>query len=174
MNPHVCARCAKCCAIVPGDEGWIFPLFDREVERISSHCGRDDWYSWEENTEDLVQAMQRLFPGCDEQVVARLPIPGRHRRLKADSRGVCVFLGVQGCELPRGVRPAHCSLFPFWVEGRRVTRLVAPECLAMRESGTMAELYATLGMEPDQLRTEFAALLEAWALEGDCGKGSSG
>lgn len=162
MNPHVCERCAQCCAIAPGDEGWIFPLFDLEVQRIGAHCGRDDWYALEDNTDRLVQAMQKLFPGWEEQVAQKLPVPGKHRRLRANADGVCVFLGPDGCSLPRGVRPAHCSLFPFWVQGRTVTRLVAPECLAMRESGSMIDLYETLGMTPDQLREEYAALLRSW------------
>lgn len=165
-SPHVCARCAKCCVIPPGDEGIIFPLFTEEVDRLeeaAQDLGVVSPVAEEPTAQALQDAMLRLFPDAQEQVRALLPVGSTHHRLGVTDDGYCVFLGEAGCVLPQEVRPPHCLLFPFWFRGERLVPLDA-DCLALREARTSWDALRALGLSEAGMREAYSRLLRSWGL----------
>ncbi|WP_051286266.1 YkgJ family cysteine cluster protein [Megalodesulfovibrio gigas] len=166
-SPHVCARCAKCCVVQPGDEDMLFPLFDEEIARLEAAAAAAGLevppVSPAPNSPAFLAAMLRLFPDDPERIQTLIPLDGRHMQLAVTDTGACVFLGAHGCSLSRDVRPAHCLLFPFWVHRNRL-RVLDADCLAIRESRAVWKLLDVLGLQEAELRDAFARLRRIWGL----------
>lgn len=171
QDPHVCARCAAvgttCCHVVPGSEEFCFPLSRSEWQRIVDFCDSEGGFAEEPNTQPFLDTMCRLFASRSALVKERFPAHGTHMRLASDSEGYCVFLTRTGCRLPRDVRPWFCLLFPFWVRGRLLTMFTGNDCLVCRETRTVQESLALLGMTEKDVRTIFGRLRLAWGLDPD-------
>ncbi|MCA1944752.1 MAG: zinc/iron-chelating domain-containing protein [Desulfovibrio sp.] len=166
-TPHVCARCAKCCVVVPGDEDMLFPLFEEEVARLEAAAHElipgVSPVAPAPNSPAFLAAMLRLFPDDALRVRELIPEAGRHMQLAVTGTGACVFLGDHGCRLPRDVRPAHCLLFPFWFHRNRL-RVLEADCLAIREAGAIWKLLQTLDLKEADLREAFGRLRRIWGL----------
>jgi Fe-S-cluster containining protein len=109
-------------------------------------------------------AMRRLFT-LDRDLVRKLfPPGGGHFRLRLGPDGSCVFLGEDGCRLPRQVRPWYCLLFPAWIQGRTATLFQPETCLIARRAGSPAQGLAILGLTPDEARALYEALRRDWGL----------
>ena len=165
----VCARCAgqgtSCCRLDPGGGGVCFPVSAMEWDRILDVVGGTKGaFVQEPNSPPFLDAMRRLFPGEGRAVAALFPAHQFHLRLATTARGSCVFLGPQGCALPRETRPYHCRLFPFWMQGERLTLLHAPGCLALREGGVVEDVLDVLHMRERDVRTLHGRLRLAWGL----------
>ncbi|GAB7081768.1 YkgJ family cysteine cluster protein [Megalodesulfovibrio paquesii] len=163
-TPHVCARCARCCVVVPGDEDMLFPLFDAEIRRLRDVApdGLDPVVA-APNSPAFQEAMLRLFPDDADRVRELVPMNGTHMQLAIKDDGSCVFLGPEGCTLPRHVRPAHCTLFPLWFVRRRL-RVLDADCLALREAKAIWKVLDLLQLQETTLREAFARLRQAWDL----------
>lgn len=170
-DPHVCAHCATqgptCCYVEPGNEEFCFPLSRSEWSRIVDYCREEGGFAEQRNTRPFLDTMRRLFPLREKRVEELFPPQGTHLRLASDARGQCVFLTPAGCRLPREVRPWFCLLFPFWVRGEMLTMFTASGCLVCRETATVQESLALLGVTATEVRHIFGRLLLAWGLEPD-------
>lgn len=103
----LCARCAghqrTCCQDTDVFVTW------GDIDRIQGYTRRDDFHEYRApvNPDYLDQdddpAWVRYAIGHD----------GTRRVLQHRSGGDCVFLGMQGCELPRDLRPLVCRLHPY-------------------------------------------------------------
>ena len=159
----VCARCRRCCVVAPEDEALVFPLTPGDMARLRAALGHGRWLDHGPNTPEFLAMLQRLFPRAGAALARAFP-PGRvHPRLAVGAGGACFFLGPAGCQLPPELRPAHCRLFPVWGLGQRLVPLEA-DCLAVRESRTLGELLAAVGLDRDQARALYDSLLAAWSL----------
>ena len=103
----LCARCARhqrtCCQdtdvfVTPGD-----------IDRIESYTDRNGFHEYRApvNPAYLDQADDPSW------VQYAIRPDGTRRVLLHRSGGDCVFLGMQGCELPLDVRPLVCRLHPY-------------------------------------------------------------
>ncbi|GAB7080952.1 YkgJ family cysteine cluster protein [Megalodesulfovibrio paquesii] len=165
----VCTRCAghgaTCCRLDPGGSGLCFPVSVMEWERILDVVGgMRGAFVQEPNTAPFVDALRRLFPGEGRVVEGLFPPHKFHLRLATTASGDCVFLGSRGCALPTEARPYYCRLFPFWMQGERITMLQATGCQALREGGTREEVMALLHMRESEVRTLHGRLRLAWGL----------
>ncbi|WP_245590857.1 YkgJ family cysteine cluster protein [Nitratidesulfovibrio termitidis] len=167
-DPSACARCAAqgptCCSTTPGEEEFCFPLSRSEWERIVEWCDHVGGFATERNTRPFVDGMKRLFPGEEAAVEALFPLHGEHLRLAVDRQGDCAFLGVEGCRLPREVRPWYCRLFPLWMRGERITLFTPDHCVAVREGRTLANVLAAVHLAEKDVRRLFGRLRLAWGL----------
>jgi len=139
---RLCAICAglgkSCC------EQRDVLLSDGDVERISVHAGRLDFF------ESRPACSTAYLDQDDDPLwnVYTLDEGGRRRVLKHRTPGRCWFLGPQGCRLPVERRPLVCRLHPFEYTEERLTGL-SPECPA----GFLAAgetLLANLEMNPGE------------------------
>ncbi len=166
-----CVRCAAkystCCRTEPAVAHLCFPLSEAEWQRIAPHaaeaCGRPG-RTQEENTEAFAQAMKRLFPGYAARVAELFPVPGLRWRLVTTPEGACVFLGPEGCRLPRSVRPWYCLLFPIWVQNGRLDAFDAKECVVCEENRTLPGVLAAVGLTEEEAKALAAALYKDWGL----------
>lgn len=170
QEPCACARCAAiyptCCRTEPEVAHLCFPLSEAEWLRILPYeiqaalPGRVR----EENSTVFVSAMKRLFPGHKERVEALFPVPGGRYRLGTTPEGACVFLGSEGCRLPRTARPWYCLLFPVWVQNGRFDIFTAEQCLVSKEFRGLAEVLKAVGLTAEEARELSAALHRDWGL----------
>lgn len=166
-DPHVCARCAAlgecCCKLTPGQEEVCFPLSEFEKDAIRDVTHAKGWFTGQENTSAFVNNLCRLFPG-EEDMVRKIFLPRReHFRLATRSDGSCALLGDSGCILPQQVRPLYCRLFPLWTVGRQIMAL-GPQCLAIREAGTMGRLMESMAVSKAKVFDLHSRLRLAWGL----------
>jgi Fe-S-cluster containining protein len=166
-DPHVCARCAAagptCCQISSGQEELCFPLSNVEMDRIRDFAPPRGWFVQEPNAQRFVANVARLFPTETELVKTLFPAAKFHFRLATRTDGRCVFLGEQGCGLPREARPYYCRLYPVWRKGESLCMIDAP-CLALRESRGTAHMLRTLGLSPQKVADLHSRLRMAWGL----------
>ncbi len=103
----LCVRCARhmktCCQtreiyVTLGD-----------VERISGHLGRDDFWHFQVAT-DPRYLEQDDDPVWRDHVIRE---DNSRRVLKQRPDGDCSQLGPQGCTLPLEVRPLVCRIYPY-------------------------------------------------------------
>jgi Fe-S-cluster containining protein len=169
-DPGVCARCAlsepTCCRVEVGQEEHCFPLSEMEWDRILDFSGDKGSFVQESNTPPFVNNLKRLFPGEDALIDKLFPVHEHkfHLRLATRPDGACIFLRPQGCALPREARPYYCRLFPFWVQGSRLTMFTPPRCLAVRENRTLRRTLAALDMTQARARELHGRLRLAWGL----------
>lgn len=167
-DPEVCARCAakgRTCCQAPGrDEAAFFPLSRPEWERIVEVMGDKGGFAEVPNSKPFLAAASSLFPGEETAVRRLFPETKTHLRLATKPDGACVFLGRDGCSLPREVRPWYCRLYPYWVSGERPVLLHAPDCLARREHPSARALMAKQGVTAAMIKTLYGRLRLAWGL----------
>lgn len=166
-DPFVCARCGAkgptCCELTPGTEEVCFPVSEYERERILECVPDSGSFALQVNTPIFIENMLRLFPGQRRTVKELFPPGGAHYRLEVDSGGTCLFLGSEGCILPKEVRPLYCRIFPFWTdESGRITLLEVENCLAQRENKTPGKLFKALGVTQAEVRELHSSLRIAW------------
>ncbi len=167
-DPHVCHRCAlagpTCCQLTAGQEDFCFPLSVLEKDRIRDHLPDLGGFASAPNSAAFLDGLVRLFPAERREVRALFPAGKEHLRLAVDREGACRFLGPGGCLIPREARPYYCRLFPFWMNGERITLFETPFCLAQQETPKVGGLLAVLDMSPAVLRTLYGSLRLAWGL----------
>lgn len=167
-DPGVCGRCAAqgdtCCKLAPGNEEFCFPLSIYEKERIQEVMPDEGLFVLEPNSKAFVDNVCRLFPE-DTSVVHKLfPPHGDHFRLATDSTGTCRFLNEDGCVLHREIRPYYCRLYPFWMQGNKITVFDSATCLLRREALTIGTMLKHIGMSVEEVRDLFGRLRLAWGL----------
>ena len=166
-----CARCAAvyptCCRTEPETAHLCFPLSEAEWQRIVPHetlaCGLPGRIR-EENSDVFVMAMKRLFPGHKERVALLFPVPGGRYRLGTTPDGACVFLGAEGCLLPRTVRPWYCLLFPVWIQNGRFDCFTGEQCVVSQESRGLADVLRAVDLTADEAREMSASLYRDWGV----------
>ncbi len=175
-NPHICESCASegatCCSLAPGTEDHCFPLSRPEWERMVEWCEHIGGFAESPNSPAFMQNMRALFPG-EEQDLKRL-VPGHawHMRLAVNEKGDCVFLGNEGCRLPREVRPWYCRIFPFWVRNGRVTIFTANSCLAFLQARAVQPALELFGLSEKDILRLYGQLRLSWGLTLPTGRGA--
>lgn len=168
QDAYVCARCAAagptCCRLAPGQEDLCFPVSEMERQRIVEFGPRRGGLTGAPNSKSFLDNLLRLFPADRAALAGRFPPHGDHLRLATLADGACVFLGQEGCLLPREARPYYCRLFPFWISAGAVTAFVAKGCLACSEGRTVADMLELLEMNPGKVRELHGRMRLAWGL----------
>jgi len=167
-DPHVCKRCTDrgptCCRLEPGEEEVCFPLSEMERHRILEHAPDKGAFVQQHNTAPFVDNVKRLFPKDKKRIEQLFPPHGFHMRLATRPDGSCVFLGSEGCVLPREVRPHYCLIFPVWVMGERLRLFTPPGCLAVEEGRNVADLLEIMDMNQAEVRLLHGRIRMAWGL----------
>jgi Fe-S-cluster containining protein len=187
----VCRECAEaggcCCRAHPAATHLCFPLSEKERQRLVPYAhlatndvsfvpapGETDQESVllrgdavcvsENNHPDFIKAMRKLFSGSHAEIARLFPQGGSHLRLRTLSDGSCVFLGDQGCRLPRMVRPWYCLLFPAWVQGTTVTLFLQESCLVARRAEGPLHGISLMGVQANTVYSLFALLQKDWGV----------
>ncbi len=168
LDPSVCQRCASrghtCCRLAPGEEEVCFPLSEMERDRILDQSHDKGAFVQEANSAPFRDNLFRLFPRERELLEQLFPENKTHLRLATRPDGACVFVGPQGCSLPREARPYYCLLFPFWLLDDRMTTFTPDGCLAVAESRTLSQMLRLIGMTEAEVRLLHGRLRLAWGL----------
>ena len=163
-----CARCAQtsptCCRLTPGHEELCFPVSEMERQRIVEYGPASGGLTGERNSAAFLDNLFKLFPADKTHLAKTFARHGEHLRLATLIDGTCVFLGPQGCQLPRAVRPYYCRLFPFWVSAGAVTAFAVPDCLACREGRTVPGMLALLGVSRPMVLQLHGRMRLAWGM----------
>ena len=118
----------------------------------------------EMNVPEFINSMHELFPGDKKRVNALFPPKGRHFTLRIRTDGSCIFLGEDGCRLPRPVRPWYCRIFPAWVVGESLTLFLLQDCLISHRARGPMDGVRMLGATPAHIRTLYARLRKDWGI----------
>lgn len=168
MDPFVCKRCAglgpTCCQLTPGTEESCFPLSVLEKDRIREAAPQLGAFALSPNSSAFISYMERLFPKEKELVRELFPERKEHFRLATDPEGRCKLLGLEGCLLPVESRPYYCRIFPFWVNGGRLSVFAVESCVAFKEARALAGLLSSLGVSQAKVRELYGRLRLAWGL----------
>ncbi|UIJ36699.1 hypothetical protein [Desulfobaculum bizertense] len=162
----MCAACARrgqcCCEVLPEDIPHCFPLSQADVERIEAATGiPGKGIARQETVPALVQSLERLFPECKDLLQEKVQIGGQHLRLALED-GACVFLGSEGCTLPRDARPVYCRIYPFWVQKGSIMVFDTAPCVQRAGAAGLDKLLSALDMDRKTVRRLFATLLQEW------------
>ena len=133
-------------------------------DAVEPPSGGDRVCAEEENRPDFIASMRALFAEEKKRINSLFPENGHHRTLRIRDDGSCVFLGSDGCRLPRSVRPWYCLLFPAWVIGKRLTLFLSPDCLISRKARGPAHGIALLRSSDEIVRAQYAGLRKDWGL----------
>lgn len=117
------------------------------------------------NSPDFLASMRSLFPGEKNRIDTLFPKKARHFSLRLRKDGSCVFLGPQGCRLPRAVRPWYCLIFPAWVTRGEFTLFVSEGCLIAQRAANPMHGMRLMRETPDNVRQLHAALRRDWGLD---------
>ena len=187
-NP--CSACAAagdtCCLATPEHVHLAFPLSEKEWERIAPydhlalpllpealpsappHSSADlpeRGRVAENNAPEFIESLSNLFLRADAGRITQLfPPDAPHFRLRTTPGGACVFLGAQGCQLPREVRPWYCLLFPAWVKEKEIVLFVADFCLISRQAVSPAHGLRLLGLTRKHVFSLYEHLRADWGL----------
>ena len=121
--------------------------------------------SSEENRPDFILAMHSLFAGEKKKMQNLFPAESSHLSLRTRVDGSCVFLGSEGCRLPREVRPWYYLLFPAWIVRGSLTLFVSSDCLVARKARNPAHGIALLQSTVEIVRTQHATLRRDWGFD---------
>ncbi|HIJ78449.1 MAG: hypothetical protein OEY01_04545 [Desulfobulbaceae bacterium] len=170
-NPTICGMCATngptCCQCGIKEEELVAPLSEAELRRIQKLA------PWVENTTFVVREknspffiseMAKLFPDHPEDIKSSFPVDSFHLRLAQNSIGQCVFLGPQGCLLPKAARPHFCNLYPFWFIGRNLHAFENHLCLALQHRNSIPKMCTELHTHPDDLFQAYLTLCQDWGV----------
>lgn len=114
------------------------------------------------NTPDFILSMGALFPKEKDRVAELFPKKGSHFSLRLRQDGACVFLGQDGCRLPRYARPWYCLLFPVWMTEGRPGLFAAQGCLIASRATNPAHAVRLLDVDIALLREYFSHLRSDW------------
>lgn len=131
-------------------------------EESGSAWGGDAVCAAEPNKPDFIASMHVLFPRQKKRVAALFPLQGRHYSLRTRADGSCVFLGKNGCRLPRPSRPWYCLLFPAWMIEDSLTLFTSEHCLICQKARSPAHGAALLRQRPSRIREFHHALCRDW------------
>ncbi|SDB02216.1 hypothetical protein SAMN05660653_00067 [Desulfonatronum thiosulfatophilum] len=146
-----------------------FPVSLEEQARLEPHAlllGTPG-HSRTSNTDFFLHGLFRLFPGERQRIQVLFPEGETHRRLALTSDGSCIFLGTEGCILPRTDRPFYCRLYPFWYINAGLFTFSSRQCLAVNRVSSTAGLCALFKTDPSALRALYDTLRTAWGLPTD-------
>ncbi len=154
----LCAQCARhqrtCCQDTDVFVTW------GDIERIEGHTGRDDVYEYRApvNPDYLDQD--------DDPTWVRYVIrpDGTRRVLLQRSGGDCLFLGMQGCELPLEVRPLVCRLYPYDFDEAGIADTPAQGC-PVHVLGAWRQLLEEMDMNLEEARQWHRQLYEEMKIE---------
>ena len=118
----------------------------------------------EPNEPDFIASMRALFPDEKERIEALFPSGGLHYSLRTRRDGSCVFLGKNGCRLPRPARPWYCLLFPAWVIEDSLSLFMSEYCLISQKAHNPAHGVSLLRQRPSRIREFHLALRRDWGL----------
>ncbi len=118
----------------------------------------------EDNCAEFKDSMRKLFYSRRAEVDRLFPSEGRHLRLRTGADGACVFLGEEGCRLPRSVRPWYCLLFPVWVQEDSLTWFQPKACLVAQRATGVAHVMQLVGQSAPEARQLFSCLQQDWGL----------
>ena len=136
-----------------------------ERDRLLDFSGEKGAFVQEPNSSQFITNLKRLFPGERSLVERLFPSHGHHLRLATRPDGDCVFLGPNGCTLPRDARPYYCHLFPFWVYKRRFTLFTPEHCVAVQEGkGSVQLVEEVMGVSLPEIAMHHGRLRLAWGL----------
>lgn len=127
--------------------------------------GGDRVCASELNVPEFVNSIHEMFPGRKKRVNALFPAKDKHFTLRIREDGSCIFLGKEGCRLPRAARPWYCRIFPAWVIGGSLTLFLLQDCLISHRARGPAEGVRMLGATPALIRALHARLCEDWDLK---------
>ena len=127
--------------------------------------GGDEIFAVETNTADFIHSLRALFPGEKKRVNALFPVGAAHRTLRIRPDGACVFLGREGCRLPRKIRPWYCLLFPVWVIENSLTLFSSPHCLIAQKAMGPAHGVSLVNERPAHLRALYVSLRLDWEFD---------
>ncbi|GAB6057654.1 zinc/iron-chelating domain-containing protein [Desulfonatronum parangueonense] len=146
-----------------------FPISLEEQTRLAPHAQRlgIQGHSWSPNTEFFLHSLHKLFPGERERIQVLFPEGERHCRLAIKNDGSCLFLGTNGCILPRKDRPFYCRLYPFWFINTKLFTFSSRQCLAVNRVSSTTGLCALFKTDPSALRTLYEMLRTSWGLPAD-------
>lgn len=120
--------------------------------------------SVEPNHPDFIASMHALFPGKKKRIADLFPNGGTHFSLRIRSDGACVFLGREGCRLPRDVRPWYCRIFPAWIMDDALTLFLSSECLISAQAKGPIHGLQLLDRTLSHVHELHAALRRDWNL----------
>lgn len=160
------------------DTAYCFPLSEPEIERLILHASlaaspplemgdeekatRLTVCSPEPNSEEFIKSMGYLFPSQPEKIKELFPAGHSHYRLRLNENGACIFLGEEGCRLPRVARPWYCLLFPAWFQAGELTVFVSDVCLATRDTADPLHALQRLDVSERAAREIFNRLITDW------------
>lgn len=186
----ICAHCSRqsggCCIADPEAVAYCFPLSIPELKRLLPYAylaneGGEKYRGTSmllQDTKDIetlgklvveemsivpfIIMMEKILPGYELAVKEIFPEGKWHFRLRTEKDGACVFLGADGCRLPRQVRPWYCQMFPGWVQKEDVTLLMDASCLALEDVKNPLQGLIRFGMTPEDIRYFHHELLCDW------------
>ena len=147
-------RNGDCRAAFPGGSG----------EKDGAAWQGDRVCAAEPNEPDFIASMRALFPNEKERIEALFPTGGLHYSLRTRRDGSCVFLGKNGCRLPRPARPWYCLLFPAWVIEDSLSLFMSEYCLISQKARNPAHGVSLLRQRPSRIRDFHLALRRDWGL----------
>jgi Fe-S-cluster containining protein len=154
----LCARCARhqrtCCQDTDVFVTW------GDIERIESHAGRNGFHEYRAPVNP-----DYLDQDDDPTWMRYVNRPdGTRRVLLQRSGGDCVFLGMQGCELPSDIRPLVCRLYPYDFDEAGIADAPAQGCpVQLLRPGR--HLMEEMDMDLEEARQWHRQLYEEMKLE---------
>jgi len=182
LGEVLCLACARdgisCCRTDPELTHLCFPLSEPEWQRLLPYANLaaaipeqgdvfdqgDAIRAAEPNTPDFIASMRALFPRDKKTIELLFPPKGTHYALRIRADGSCVFLGKNGCRLPRSARPWYCLLFPVWMVENSLTLFMSEHCLIAQKALSPAHGAALLQQHPAQIRELYRSLRLDWGL----------
>lgn len=139
------------------------PALESEQPDAPPACGDIICVS-ELNVPEFINCMHELFPGEKKRINTLFPGKGRHFTLRIRTDGSCIFLGKDGCRLPRPVRPWYCRIFPAWVVGESLTLFLLQDCLISHRAKGPMDGVRMLGATPAHIRALYVRLRKDWGI----------
>ena len=134
---NTCITCHKqgkgCCFFKVASESQQIGLFLDDIEIIEKHINKNmDYFIEIDRVSDkfLNDLLSTSYPLFDKIFFRNI----RYKLKTIEER--CIFLNEDGCELPIGVRPLFCRVYPFWPsqDFKNIYVLPSSDCLAQEKS----------------------------------------
>lgn len=171
-NIDICRQCnsngTSCCAVRSEnlEKMMIPPVSEAEVERILFFIGntnRNDVFKTKANSTFYIHQMLNLFPNMEKSIFEAFPENKNHYELKTPNNA-CALLGINGCVLPKEIRPHFCRIYPFWFFGEDSHIFQDSDCLALQQCDTIPEVLLALGTNPETLKQIYSQIFQDWGL----------
>lgn len=167
----ICRKCysknTSCCTLKPGnnEKMMVPPVSEAEIQQILNFSGKKrlDIFENKNNSTFYINQMLNLFPNMETSISKAFPENGRHFELRTTNHA-CTLLGINGCVLPKEIRPHFCRIYPFWFFEDEPHIFQDSDCLALESSNTIAEVFLSLGTNPEFLKQIYSQILQDWGL----------